>query len=103
MSSAMSMGAINDFLASNMAFSALPPMPTPSMPGGHHPAPISGTISNTQSATESEGFNMANMDLFSDPPPLGRHRDLEHVTGCEFRVDHRRCVVPRIGAFECRI
>ena len=66
----MSMGSISDSLASSIAFSALPPMPTPSMPGGHQPAPISGTISSTQSATESAGFSMANIDLFSDPPPL---------------------------------
>src|SRR6267142_3751756 len=70
MSSPMSMGSISDFFANNMAFSALPPMPTPSMPGGHQPAPISGTISNTQSATESDGFSMANIDLFSEPPPF---------------------------------
>jgi hypothetical protein len=66
----MSIGSMSDFFASNMAFSALPPIPTPSMPGGHQPAPISGTISTTQSATESDGFSIANMDLFSDPPPL---------------------------------
>ncbi len=66
----MSIGSISDFFASSIAFSALPPMPTPSMPGGHQPAPISGTTSRTQSATESEGFNIANIDLFSDPPPL---------------------------------
>ena len=66
----MSIGSISDFLASSMAFSALPPMPTPSMPGGHQPAPISGTASTTQSATESDGFSIANMDLFSEPPPL---------------------------------
>ena len=64
------MGSISDFFASNMAFSALPPIPTPSIPGGHQPAPISGTISSTQSATESEGFSIANRDLFSDPPPF---------------------------------
>src|SRR6202011_1388831 len=69
-SAPISMGSMRDFLASNMAFSALPPMPTPSIPGGHQPAPISGTMSSTQSATESDGFNMANMDLFSDPPPF---------------------------------
>src|SRR3984957_20439209 len=70
MRSLMSMGSMSDFFASSMAFSALPPIPTPSIPGGHQPAPISGTMSRTQSATESDGFNMANRDLFSDPPPL---------------------------------
>ena len=66
----MSMGSINAFFANSMAFSALPPMPIPSIPGGHQPAPMSGTTPTTQSATESEGFSIANMALFSDPPPL---------------------------------
>ena len=35
-----------------------------------NPRPSPGTTSSTQSATESDGFSMANMDLFSDPPPL---------------------------------
>ena len=45
-------------------------MPTPKMPGGHQPAPILGTDSTIQSATESDGFNIANMALASLPPPL---------------------------------
>ena len=66
----MSIGSINDSLASSIAFSALPPMPIPSMPGGHQPAPIVGTVLRTHSAMLSEGFSIANFALFSDPPPL---------------------------------
>src|SRR3546814_10502797 len=66
----MSMGAISDSLASATAFSAVPPMPMPSMPGGHQPAPICGIISSTQSTMESLGFIILNLVLFSDPPPL---------------------------------
>src|SRR3546814_7183820 len=51
-------------------FAAVPPMPMPSIPGGHQPAPIFGTISSTQSTIESLGFSIANLVLFSDPPPL---------------------------------
>jgi hypothetical protein len=69
-SSAMSIGSMSDSLAISIAFSAVPPMPMPSMPGGHHPAPIVGTVLSTQSTIESEGFSMANFDLFSEPPPF---------------------------------
>ena len=53
-----------------MAFSALPPMPMPSMPGGHQPAPIVGSVFTTQSVIESDGLSIASLDLFSEPPPL---------------------------------
>ena len=66
----MSMGSISASLASSIAFSALPPMPMPSMPGGHQPAPIVGTVFSTQSTIESDGFSITNFDLFSEPPPL---------------------------------
>ena len=42
-SSYMSMSSISASLASSTAFSAVPPTPMPSMPGGHQPAPIVGT------------------------------------------------------------
>ena len=45
-------------------------MPMPSIPGGHQPAPIVGTVFSTQSTIESDGFSIANFALFSDPPPL---------------------------------
>ncbi len=99
----MSMGSISDFFASSMAFSALPPMPTPSIPGGHHPAPISGTISNTQSATESDGFSMANMDLFSEPPPFAATVISTSSPAVELGVDHRGRVVAGIGPLERRV
>jgi hypothetical protein len=66
----MSIGAISDCLASSMAFSAVPPMPIPSMPGGHQPAPMVGTVLSTQSTRLSLGLRMVNLDLFSEPPPL---------------------------------
>ncbi len=66
----MSSGSISDSLASSMAFSAVPPTPMPSMPGGHHPAPIVGTVLSTQSTIESLGFSITNFDLFSEPPPF---------------------------------
>ena len=40
------------------------------MPGGHQPAPIVGTVFNTQSTIESDGLSMANFDFASEPPPL---------------------------------
>ena len=66
----MSIGSISDSLASSIAFSAVPPMPMPSMPGGHQPAPMVGTVLSTQSTMESEGLSIANLDLASEPPPL---------------------------------
>ena len=66
----MSIGSISDSLAITTALSAVPPTPMPSMPGGHQPAPIPGTVSSTQSTSESEGFSIASVDLFSEPPPL---------------------------------
>ena len=66
----MSIGSINASLAISIAFSALPPMPMPSMPGGHHPAPMPGSVLTTQSTIESDGLSIANLALFSEPPPL---------------------------------
>ncbi len=54
----MSMSSISDSLASSAAFSAVPPTPMPSMPGGHQPAPIVGTVLSTQSTMESLGLSM---------------------------------------------
>ena len=53
-----------------MAFSALPPIPIPSMPGGHQPAPILGTTSKIQSTILSFGLSIASLALFSEPPPF---------------------------------
>ncbi len=70
MMSWISIDSISDSFAISMAFSAVPPMPMPSIPGGHQPAPMVGTVLSTQSTMESEGFSMANLALFSEPPPL---------------------------------
>ena len=70
LSSCISIGAIRDSLANNTAFSALPPMPIPNMPGGHQPAPIWGTTSNIQSTILSLGLSMVSLALFSEPPPF---------------------------------
>ena len=53
-----------------MAFSGVPPIPIPRMPGGHQPAPIVGTVLRTQSTMESEGLSITILALFSEPPPL---------------------------------
>ena len=66
----MSRSSIKLSLASKTAFSAVPPMPMPNMPGGHQPAPMVGTVLRTQSTTLSLGFSMIILDLFSLPPPL---------------------------------
>src|SRR5260370_14054279 len=66
----MYVGPLGALCAIIMLFPAAPPMPIPSIPGGHHPAPIVGTVLITQSTIESDGFNIANLLLASDPPPL---------------------------------
>ena len=66
----MSKSSIKLSLAMSTAFSAVPPMPMPSMPGGHQPAPMVGTVFKTQSMTLSLGLSMTILDLFSLPPPL---------------------------------
>ncbi len=66
----MSIGSIRTSFAICIAFSAVPPIPMPSIPGGHQPAPMVGTVFSTQSTTESEGLSMANFDFASDPPPF---------------------------------
>src|ERR1700743_2349747 len=68
--STMSIGSMRASFASSIAFSAVPPMPMPSMPGGHQPAPMVGTVFSTQSTMESDGLSMANLDLASEPPPF---------------------------------
>jgi hypothetical protein len=77
----MSIGSISDSLASSIAFSAVPPMPMPSMPGGHQPAPMVGTVLSTQSTMESDGLSMTNLDLFSEPPPLAATDHLDVSPG----------------------
>ena len=43
---------------------------------------------------------MANIDLFSEPPPLAADRDLDPVARGELGVDDRRSVVAGVGALE---
>ena len=64
------MSSISASFASSIAFSAVPPMPIPSIPGGHQPAPIVGTVFSTQSTIESLGLSITNLLLFSEPPPF---------------------------------
>ena len=66
----MSIGSISASLAISIAFSAVPPTPMPSIPGGHQPAPIEGTVFTTHSAIESEGLSIANLAFASEPPPF---------------------------------
>ena len=96
----MSMGSMRDSLARVMAFSAVPPMPMPSMPGGHQPAPMVGTVLRTQSVMESEGLSMANLDLASEPPPLLATVMSRRVAGDEFGDDHGGGVVLGVLAGE---
>ena len=49
----MSIGSISDSLASSIAFSAVPPMPIPSLPGGHQPAPMVGKAERGPAAIEA--------------------------------------------------
>src|SRR5216110_1136229 len=83
LSSAMSIGSISASFAITIAFSAVPPMPMPSMPGGHQPAPIVGTVFSTQSAIESDGLSIANIDF-------------ELAAGHELHLDDGRRVVPGV-------
>ena len=73
-SSWISTGSISDSFAITIAFSAVPPIPIPNIPGGHQPAPIVGTVFTTQSTMLSEGLSIASLDLFSEPPPLAATR-----------------------------
>ncbi len=102
LSSAMSMSPISDSLASSIAFSAVPPMPMPSMPGGHQPAPILGSFSSTQSTTLSDGLSIANLDLFSEPPPLAATVTSTVFAGHHLDFDDGRRVVLGVHAPEDR-
>ena len=99
-SSAMSIGSISASLAISIAFSAVPPTPMPSMPGGHQPAPIVGTVFTTQSAIESEGLSIDELRLRLRAAALRGDVDLELVARHHLHVDHRRRVVPGVLAAE---
>jgi hypothetical protein len=55
--------------------SAVPPMPMPSMPGGHQPAPICGSISTTQSTIVVAGVHHLELGLVLAAAALGRDID----------------------------
>ena len=80
-SSYMSRSSIRLSLAISTAFSAVPPMPMPSMPGGHQPAPMVGTVLSTQSTTQSLGLSITSLLLFSLPPPLAATVTSTRVAG----------------------
>ena len=63
-------GAISDSFAITIAFSGVPPIPTPSMPGGHQSPPMVGTCPRIHSTTSSLGLRIAKRDLLSEPPPF---------------------------------
>ena len=92
-SCAMSMSPISDSLASVIAFSAVPPMPMPSIPGGHQPAPICGIISSTQSTIESLGLSILNLRLVLAAAALGRDLHVDMVARHHLDVEHARRVV----------
>jgi len=63
------------FLESFAAMSAVPPMPKPTITGGHGFPPADATDSRTNLVipeTPSDGFSMQRRDIFSDPAPLGK-------------------------------
>ena len=103
MSSCMLMGSMSDSLAMTMDFSAVPPMPMPSIPGGHQPAPMVGTVLTTQSTTESVGLSMANLALASEPPPLLATVMSSGGACDQLDDDHGGCVVARVLAGEGRV
>ena len=60
-------------------FRRVPPMPMPSMPGGHQPAPIVGTVFSTQSTMESEGLSIDELGLVLGAAALGGELDFDVV------------------------
>src|SRR3977135_1367776 len=95
LSSAMSIGSLSASFAITIAFSAVPPMPMPSMPGGHQPAPIVGTAFTTQSTMESDQWSLAHPEprLRFRAAPLGGDIDFELVAGHDLHLDDGRRVV----------
>ena len=83
----MSIGSISDCLASSIAFSEVPPMPMPSIPGGHQPAPMVGTVFSTHSTTESVGLSMTNFDFGFRASALGRDGDFDRRAAHQFDGD----------------
>ena len=66
-------GRSTAFFASSAATSKVPPMPTPTMIGGHALAPARSTVSSTNvvmARTPSAGTNIRSALMFSAPNPF---------------------------------
>ena len=93
-SSCMSIGSISASLASSIAFSAVPPMPMPSMPGGHQPAPIVGTVLSTQSTIESRRIEHHELATCSPSRRPWPRRHVDRVAGHELACGSRPACCP---------
>ena len=102
-SSYMSMSSISASLAISIAFSAVPPMPMPSMPGGHQPAPIVGTVFSTQSTRRVARVEHHELALVLAAAALGRDLHVDGVAGHQLHVHHGRRVVLGVLALELRV
>src|SRR5437660_338842 len=98
LSSAMSIGSISASFAISIAFSAVPPMPMPSIPGGHQPAPMVGTVLSTQSANGVRRVEHGELRFRLRTAAFGGDVDLHLVTGHELYLDDGRRVVARVLA-----
>ena len=92
----MSIGSISASFASTIAFSARPPMPMPSMPGGHQPAPIVGTRLQHPVDDRVRRIQHHELRLVLRAAALGRDLHLDGVAGHEVEVDDGRRVVARV-------
>ena len=54
----LELAALTNGDGTSIPIEAVAPTPMPSMPGGHQPAPIVGTVLSTQSTMLSEGLSM---------------------------------------------
>ena len=99
----MLIGSMSDSLARTMDFSAVPPMPMPSIPGGHQPAPMVGTVFTTQSTTESDGVEHGELGFGFAAAALAGDGDVQAGAGDQLDDDHGGCVVAGVLAGECRV
>jgi hypothetical protein len=68
-------------------------MPMPSIPGGHQPAPICGSISITQSTIESHHLDVQHarrivLGVAAGESGVGQHRGAQFVVGVQIRQPH---------------
>ena len=97
------MGSSSASLASSMAFSAVPPMPIPSMPGGHQPAPISGHHFQHPVHHRIGGVEHGELGLGLGAATFGRHVHFQLVTGNDLVMDHAGRIVAGVAARTVRI